>query len=73
MTLGGSLFPGALGSMLIEILPFLRGIATSIQNRMGADSPSLLPTVMAAYAMTSFLTGAVFLVLGVFRCGKTSG
>lgn len=30
MTFGGSLFPGALGSMSIELLPFLRGIALSI-------------------------------------------
>lgn len=70
MTLGGSLFPGALGSMLIEILPFLRGIASSIQEKLGSDSPSLLPTVLAAYAMTSLLTGAVFTILGALRCGR---
>ncbi|KIJ65790.1 hypothetical protein HYDPIDRAFT_27023 [Hydnomerulius pinastri MD-312] len=70
MTFGGSLFPGALGSMLIEVLPFLRGIATSIQQRLGDDSPNLLPTVIAAYALTSFLTGAIFVLLGVFRCGR---
>ncbi|KAF9015827.1 hypothetical protein BDZ89DRAFT_1166556 [Hymenopellis radicata] len=54
MTLGGSLFPGALGSMLIEILPFLRGIATTIQNRLGQGHPAVLPTVMAAYALKIF-------------------
>ncbi|KIJ65769.1 hypothetical protein HYDPIDRAFT_27003 [Hydnomerulius pinastri MD-312] len=70
MTFGGSLFPGALGSMLIEVLPFLRGIATSIQQTLGDDSPNLLPTVVAAYALTSFLTGAIFVLLGVFRCGR---
>lgn len=70
MTLGGSLFPGALGSMLIEILPFLRGIASSIQQKLGDDSPSLIPTVMAAYAMTSFLTGFVFIALGALGCGR---
>ncbi|KIJ65767.1 hypothetical protein HYDPIDRAFT_87501 [Hydnomerulius pinastri MD-312] len=70
MTFGGSLFPGALGSMLIEVLPFLRGIATSIQQKLGDDSPNLLPTVVAAYALTSFLTGAIFVLLGVFRCGR---
>ena len=70
MTFGGSLFPGALGSMLIEVLPFLRNIATSLRNRLGDDSPSLLPTVMAVYALTSLLTGVVFTVLGVFRCGR---
>lgn len=71
MTLGGSLFPGALGSMLIEVLPFLRGIATDIQGVLGRDSPNLLPTVVAAYAMTSFLVGFCFLVLGLLRLGWT--
>ncbi|KAJ7501843.1 hypothetical protein B0H11DRAFT_2275043 [Mycena galericulata] len=33
MTLGGSQFPGALGAMLIEILPFLRGIATDTAGK----------------------------------------
>ena len=70
MTLGGSLFPGALGSMLIEILPFLRGIASSIQDTLGSDSPNLLPTVLAAYAMTSLLIGTVFVILGALRCGR---
>ncbi|KAK2612805.1 hypothetical protein QQS21_001257 [Conoideocrella luteorostrata] len=69
MTLGGSLFPGALGSMLIEVLPFVRGIATDIQGRLGADSPKLLPTVLAAYAITSFLIGFCFLALGLLRMG----
>ncbi|KAF9230934.1 hypothetical protein BU15DRAFT_83006 [Melanogaster broomeanus] len=58
LTFGGSLFPGALGSMLIEVLPFLRGIATSIQQRLGDDNPNLLPTVVAAYTLTSFITGS---------------
>lgn len=70
MTLGGSLFPGALGSMFIELLPFLRGIALSIQATLGRDSPSLLPTVLAAYAMTSLLIGLAFLILGALRCGR---
>ena len=70
MTLGGSRFPGALGSMLIEILPFLRDIASAIQGTLGNDSPSLLPTVFAAYAMTSLLIGVVFFVLGALKCGR---
>ena len=70
MTLGGSRFPGALGSMLIEILPFLRGIASKIQERLGDEHPSLVPTVFAAYALTSFLVGVVCTILGLFRCGR---
>ncbi|TFK33141.1 sulfate transporter family-domain-containing protein [Crucibulum laeve] len=70
MTLGGSLFPGALGQMLIEIFPFLRSIARSIRDALGDDNPSVLPTVMAAYALTSFLTGMAFIVLGGLKCGR---
>ncbi|KAJ7704782.1 sulfate transporter family-domain-containing protein [Mycena rosella] len=70
MTLGGSRFPGALGAMLIEILPFLRGVATEIRSVLGDDHPGLIPTVMAAYALTSFLTGAAFILLGVLKLGN---
>ena len=69
MTLGGSLFPGALGAMLIEILPFLRGIACDIQSALGDENPALVPTVMVAYAFTSFLIGIVFTGLGVLKAG----
>ncbi len=70
MTLGGSLIPGALGAKLIEILPFLRGIGSDIQHILGDDNPALVPTVMIAYAITSFLVGFVFVALGVFKAGK---
>ena len=70
LTFGGSLFPGVLGSMLIEVLPFLRRIATSIRDVLGDDNPALLPTVMAAYTMTSFLIGISFTVLGLLRSGR---
>ncbi|KAJ6559830.1 sulfate transporter family-domain-containing protein [Mycena capillaripes] len=70
MTAGGSRFPGALGAMLIEILPFLRGVATDIRAALGDTHPGLIPTVMAAYALTSFLTGAAFLILGLLKLGN---
>ncbi|KAF7327188.1 hypothetical protein MKEN_00295900 [Mycena kentingensis (nom. inval.)] len=71
MTLGGSRFPGGFCAMLIEILPFLRGIATDIHAALGGgDHPALIPTVMAAYALTSFLTGMGFLLLGLFKIGN---
>lgn len=70
MTAGGSKFPGALGSMLIEVLPFLRSIAKQIQDELGDGHPSLIPTVLTAYCLTSFLVGAVFVCLAVFRCGR---
>ena len=70
MTLGGSRFPGALGAMLIEILPFLRGIATDIRQNLGDDNPRLVPTVMVAYTMTSFFIGICFILLGLMRAGR---
>ncbi|KAJ7743611.1 hypothetical protein B0H16DRAFT_1322642 [Mycena metata] len=69
MTVGGSRFPGALGAMLMEILPFLRGVASDIGGALGDDHPGLIPTVMAAYVLTSFLTGFAFIVLGLLRLG----
>ncbi|PBK77738.1 hypothetical protein ARMSODRAFT_6448 [Armillaria solidipes] len=70
MTLGGSRFPGALGAMLIEILPFLRGIGSDIRDVLGPDNPSLVPTVFAAYAMSSFLIGFAFIILGLLKLGN---
>ncbi|PSN58749.1 hypothetical protein BS50DRAFT_682641 [Corynespora cassiicola Philippines] len=69
MTFGGSRLPGALGSMLVEVLPFLRAAALTIQRELGEDHPGLLPTVMATYALTSLLLGIMFCLLGLFRCG----
>ena len=40
---------------------------SSVQDALETDKPSLLPTVMAAYAMESFLTGDVFVVIGTLR------
>ncbi|KAL8690020.1 MAG: hypothetical protein Q9224_004506 [Gallowayella concinna] len=70
MTLGGSQFSGGLGAMLIEILPFLRGIGSDIQHSLGDDNPALIPTVMVAYALTSFLIGILFIALGVCKAGR---
>lgn len=70
MTLGGSLFPGALGAMLIEVLPFMRGVASDIRNALGDDNPAVVPTVMVAYSLSSFLIGIVFLVLGALGLGR---
>ncbi|KAK0240515.1 hypothetical protein EDD85DRAFT_999814 [Armillaria nabsnona] len=70
MTLGGSRFPGAPGAMLIEILPFLRGIGSDIRDVLGPDNPSLVPTVFAAYAMSSFMIGFAFIILGLLKLGN---
>ena len=70
LTLGGSLFPGALGSMLIEALPLLRKVASDIQDSTGKDSPQLIPTVLAAFVLTSLLVGFCFLVIGILKLGR---
>lgn len=62
-----------MGSMLAEVLPFLRGIASAIQQKLGEGHPGILPTTMATYAMTSLLLGVVFLVLAALRCGDLVG
>lgn len=68
--MGGSLFPGALGAMLIEVLPFMRGVASDIRDALGDDSPSVVPTVMVAYTLSSFLIGIVFLLTGALGLGR---
>ncbi|KAJ7698325.1 hypothetical protein B0H17DRAFT_1328630 [Mycena rosella] len=70
LTFGGSRFRGGLCGMLVEVLPFIRGLATDIRGAIGDDHPGLVPTVMAAYALTSFLIGAVFLILGALKLGN---
>lgn len=65
--------PSAMGSMLAEALPFLRSIAASIQKELGSGHPGVLPTTMVAYALTSLLLGAVFLLLAALRCGRLTG
>lgn len=59
--------------MLIEILPFLRAIASEIQSKLGYDHPGVLPTTAVAYALTSLLLGAMFLIVGALRCGSLAG
>lgn len=59
--------------MLAEALPFLRNIATSIQQELSPEHPGVLPTTMVAYALTSLLLGGVFFVLAALRCGRLTG
>lgn len=73
LTFGRSAFPCALGSMLAEVLPFLRNIAIAIQKELGQSHPGILPTTVVAYALTSFLLGAMFTVLAVLKCGRLVG
>lgn len=66
-----SIFKGGNGSMMIEIVPFLHVIAFSISDRLGGieNSHQVIATTMAAYALTSLLTGLTFFLLGYLRLG----
>ena len=59
--------------MLAEVLPFLRQIASAIQDELGDSHPGVLPTTMVAYAMCSLLLGTVFMFLALLRCGSVVG
>ncbi|KAI8609277.1 sulfate transporter family-domain-containing protein [Chytriomyces sp. MP71] len=70
-----SKFPGANGSMQIEVMPFLYLMVESIQSRMLASSTpsspeSVLATIMVAFALSTVLTGVVFFLLAHFRLGN---
>lgn len=70
-TCGGSAFKGAVGSMMIEVMPFLQIICGIIEQEMeGSESVAVLATIMCAYAMSCVLTGLVFLILGVLKLGN---
>ncbi|KAG0370978.1 sulfate transporter family-domain-containing protein [Gamsiella multidivaricata] len=70
-SLGGSAFKGGNGSMMIEVVPFLHLMAETVVARIGADSrDAVLATTILAYALSTVMTGAVFLILGYFKLGS---
>ncbi|KAI8900204.1 sulfate transporter family-domain-containing protein [Globomyces pollinis-pini] len=69
-TAGGSAFKGAVGSMMIEVMPFLHIMCAIIEGQMvGKSDHSILATIMVAYAMSTLFTGMVFLLIGIFNLG----
>ncbi|KAI0026232.1 hypothetical protein F4780DRAFT_785414 [Xylariomycetidae sp. FL0641] len=80
LSFGGSGYPGALSSMLVELIPLLRQIANDIRGTLddgggqgGDANQALIPTTLAAYALCSLLMGISFLGLGLARCGSVIG
>ena len=66
----GSIFRGAVGSEMIEVVPFFHKMTYLIMGKMGtADPDALRATVITSYAMSSIMTGAVFFVLGATKFG----
>lgn len=71
---GGSIFKGAVGSEMIEVVPFMHKMAFTILNRVGDDDPkSVLATTVLAFAASSVLTGIVFFLMGACRLGSLIG
>ncbi|GME32543.1 Sulfate transporter family protein [Neofusicoccum parvum] len=69
-SLGGSTFKGAVGSEMIEVVPFFHKMTYVIMARMGEAEPNaIIATVVLAYAVSSIITGLIFLVLGLFKLG----
>ncbi|ORY40905.1 hypothetical protein BCR33DRAFT_699149 [Rhizoclosmatium globosum] len=68
-----SKFPGANGSMQIEVMPFLYLIVASIESDMaesGASVEAVLATVMVAVSLSTILTGVVFFLLAYYKLGN---
>ncbi|KAF9188183.1 hypothetical protein BGZ50_001481 [Haplosporangium sp. Z 11] len=70
-SLGGSAFKGGNGSMMIEVVPFLHLMAETVVARVGAENRDhVLATTILAYALSTIMTGLVFLALGYFKLGS---
>jgi SulP family sulfate permease len=69
-SLGGSGFSGGVGSEMIEVVPFFHKMAYMILAHIGDDDPeSVMATVITSYALSSILTGIIFILLGALRLG----
>ncbi|RFU73392.1 sulfate permease [Trichoderma arundinaceum] len=70
----GSIFRGAVGSELIEVVPFFHNMAAKILDIVGEDNPdAVIATTIVAYALSSMLTGLVFYLMGRFKFGYMVG
>ncbi|KAL7945943.1 sulfate transporter family domain-containing protein [Trichoderma barbatum] len=70
----GSIFRGAVGSELIEVVPFFHNMASKILDIVGEENPdAVIATTIVAYALSSMLTGLVFYLMGRFKFGFMVG
>ncbi|KAK5990826.1 hypothetical protein PT974_09099 [Cladobotryum mycophilum] len=70
----GSIFRGAVGSELIEVVPFFHNMASTILSIVGEENPdAVIATTIVAYALSSMLTGLVFYLMGRFKFGYMVG
>ncbi|POR39526.1 Uncharacterized protein TPAR_00271 [Tolypocladium paradoxum] len=70
----GSIFKGAIGSELIEVVPFFHNMAQKITERVGPENPdAVIATTIVSYAVSSMMTGLVFYLMGKFKFGYMVG
>ncbi|OAR00808.1 hypothetical protein LLEC1_02697, partial [Akanthomyces lecanii] len=70
----GSIFKGAVGSELIEVVPFFHNMAEKILTIVGEENPdAVIATTIVAYATSSMVTGSVFYLMGKFKFGFMVG
>lgn len=73
-SLGLSHFPLAVGSEMIEVVPFFHIMAGTLIAEIGADNPhSILATTLLAFSVSSVVTGLTFFALGYFKVGNMIG
>lgn len=73
-SLGGSIFKGGNGSMMIEVVPFYHILVTIIIDVLGDEDPAaVVSTTIVAFALSSIFAGIVFFLLGYFRLGVLVG
>lgn len=70
-----SRFEVASGLMMCENIPFMIEISTDVRAQLAAQGreDEALPTVLAAYALSTLVVGAGFFALGALRLGSTIG
>jgi SulP family sulfate permease len=70
-SLGGTAFKGGVGSEMIEVVPFFHKMAYMVLDHIGGEDPeAVMATVITSYALSSVLTGVIFLLLGALRLGN---
>ncbi|KAF4995101.1 hypothetical protein FDECE_12899 [Fusarium decemcellulare] len=70
----GSIFKGAVGSELIEVVPFFHNMAAKITEVVGEDNPdAVIATTIVSFSVSSLITGLVFYLMGRFKVGYMVG
>ncbi|RBR09946.1 uncharacterized protein FIESC28_09666 [Fusarium coffeatum] len=70
----GSIFKGAVGSELIEVVPFFHNMAGKITEVVGEENPdAVIATTIVSFSVSAMMTGLVFYLMGRFKVGYMVG